>query len=113
MPMCTPGIWTEVADYPIPIQAPAVASDGSYVYSAGGQTAGSQTNSVFRYDPSGPGWIPLAPAPIAITEAGGAFVAGTNSFYVFGGLGTRCDPLGTRSNDTAWLTTHELGSIFS
>src|SRR5262245_28069865 len=44
--------WTEVAPYPETVESPAVASDDSYVYSAGGSLSlGFPTNGFYRYDP--------------------------------------------------------------
>src|SRR5215475_7338547 len=51
--------WTAVASYPETVEGPAVASDDSYVYSAGGDVAFTLTIGFYRYDPVANLWIAL------------------------------------------------------
>ena len=74
------------ANYPVLIESPAVASNGTFAYSAGGRTAGAATNSVYRYDPVANSWTQLPNMPTAEFDAGGAYAANTNKMYVFGGF---------------------------
>ena len=80
--------WTLVANYPVVIEAPAVASDGIFAYSAGGFEGelGGISNGFFRYDPVANAWTSLPPIPTAVGAARGVYAANTNSFYVFGGF---------------------------
>ena len=39
---CGPGSWTTVANYPALIESPAVGTDGTFAYSAGGFAGGRQ-----------------------------------------------------------------------
>ena len=78
--------WSFVANYPLgPIEAPCVASDGTYAYSGGGFNGGG-TNAFYRYDPVADTWTPLPNIPIALYATRGVYAANTNSFYVFGGF---------------------------
>ena len=77
--------WTLAANYPLVIESPAVTSDGTYAYSAGG-FAGGATNAVYRYDPAANAWVPLATMPTGAYDAGIAYAANTNKIYVFGGV---------------------------
>ena len=80
--------WTLVANYPVVIEAPAVASDGIFAYSAAGFMGelGGISNGFFRYDPVANTWTPLPSIPTAVGAARGVYAANTNSFYVFGGF---------------------------
>jgi N-acetylneuraminic acid mutarotase len=78
------GPWERVADYPTGIIAPAVATDGVYLYSAGGYLGGS-VDTAYRYDPVVNVWNALPTLPTALQDARGAYAPSTNSFYVFGG----------------------------
>jgi hypothetical protein len=77
--------WTLAANYPLNIESVAVATDGRYLYSAGG-LVGDPTNAVYRYDPVANTWTPLANLPVAVAEARAAYAANTNKVYVFGGV---------------------------
>src|SRR5882757_1139360 len=46
----TPGPWTIVAPYPLIIESPAVTSNGTFGYSAGGISNGLPENAFYRYD---------------------------------------------------------------
>lgn len=78
--------WTLAANYPLNVESVAVATDGRYLYSAGG-LAGDPINAVYRYDPVANTWTPLANLPVALAEARAAYAANTNKVYVFGGVG--------------------------
>ena len=59
--------WTIVANYPLVIQSPAVASDGTYAYSGTGDVFGRYpTSGFYRYDPVGNTWTSLPSVPIAV-----------------------------------------------
>src|SRR5207237_6696847 len=80
-----PGPWAAGAPYPPgPPEAPALGSDGTYAYTAGGYVGGA-SNSVNRYDPVANTWIPRAPLPVALYATRGIYAASTGKFYVFGG----------------------------
>jgi hypothetical protein len=87
-PACTPGIgpWSFVAPYPVSLQSPAVATDGTYVYAAGGYADGTAFNLFNRYDPVANTWTALPPLPSALYDARAAYVPSTNSLYVVGGV---------------------------
>ncbi len=76
--------WTFVARYHYPINAPAVTSDGTFLYSAGGFYNGA-TRRFARYDPAANSWTRLADVPVAFYAARAVYAANTNSIYVFGG----------------------------
>ena len=78
--------WTVAASYPEIVEAPAVASDGSYAYSAGGALSLIPTNGFYQYDPVADLWTALAPLPQALVDALAAYSANVNKIYVFGGL---------------------------
>ena len=76
--------WILGADYPLAIQVPAVASDGTYVYAGTGFSTGP-TNNFYRYDPVAYRWTTLPNVPVAVSLARAVYAANTNSVYVFGG----------------------------
>ena len=82
--------------YPIAIEAPAVGTDGKYIYSAGGSVAGSSSNGFYRYEVRGDSWTALQSLPVALDGGRGAYVDNTKSFYVFGG----------RNGNTVLATTY-------
>ena len=84
--VCTPvGGWTEVANYTDIIETPAVGSDGTSLFSAGGFLNGVATTVAQRYDPATNIWSPLPNALVAVYASRGVFAPNTNTFYVFGG----------------------------
>jgi N-acetylneuraminic acid mutarotase len=85
--------WTFVARYDYHIDAPAVTTDGTFLYSAGGNHYGA-TSRFFRYDPAANTWTRLPDVPAAFYAARAVYAANTNSIYVFGGY-----------NNTASATT--------
>ena len=80
--------WTLAANYPLVIESPAVTSNGTFGYSAGGFDAvgGVPTNAFYRYDPGANTWTPLANVTTGFYDGGIAYAANTNKIYVFGGL---------------------------
>jgi N-acetylneuraminic acid mutarotase len=89
--------WSFVASYPLgPIEAPCVASDGTYAYSGGGFNGGG-TNAFYRYDPVANAWTVLPNIPTALYATRGVYAANTNSFYIFGGYD------GTSILDTTYI----------
>src|SRR5437870_1528085 len=81
-PNLTP--WSVVTQYPVLIQQPAVTSDGTFAYSAGGSSNDEVLDAFYRYDPIGDTWTVLPTIPEAISSAKAVYVPTTNSIYVFG-----------------------------
>jgi N-acetylneuraminic acid mutarotase len=77
--------WTFVARYDYHIDAPAVTTDGTFLYSAGGNHYGA-TSRFFRYDRPANTWTRLPDVPAAFYAARAVYAANTNSIYVFGGV---------------------------
>jgi N-acetylneuraminic acid mutarotase len=88
--------WTAIADYPTPIQWNAVGYDPSNgdVYSAGGFSPppgiGMMTEG-YVYDPLRQQWSLIAPLPVPVYQASGAFLDG--KFYVVGSSMYAYDPV--------------------
>lgn len=78
--------WMTVANYPVIAESTAVASDGTYAYSAGGRVGGAASSNIYRYDPAANSWATLPTMPTAEYTGRAVFAANTNSFYVFGGF---------------------------
>jgi N-acetylneuraminic acid mutarotase len=78
--------WTVVADYPETVESPAVASDGSYAYSAGGTVSFVSTDGFYRYDPVADMWTVLTALPQHLFAARAVYAANVHKIYVFGGL---------------------------
>ena len=76
--------WTLMAPLPTAVYGPAVASDGRYVYAAGGSGAAGATTQFVRYDPTANSWTALASLPNAVYDALGIYAEGR--IFVFGGL---------------------------
>src|SRR5437762_7425215 len=72
---------------PVYVYGAAVATDGTYVYEAGGYSFSSgATLDVFnRYDPVANAWTTLASMPTAAFMASAVYYPPTNKIYVFGG----------------------------
>jgi len=72
------------------IGSPAVGTDGTFVYSAGGyhNFPTTVTNGFYRYDPVANVWMTLGHLPTGLALARGVYAANTNTFYVFGGTST-------------------------
>ncbi|PZR94929.1 MAG: hypothetical protein DLM69_12040, partial [Candidatus Chloroheliales bacterium] len=77
--------WSFVANYSTVIESPAVASNGTYAYSAGGAISGSATNATARYDPVANIWVTEAPLPTAYYDARAIYDPINNKIYVMGG----------------------------
>jgi len=67
-----------------PLEGPAVGSDGTYLYAAGGYD-GDPLSGTYRYEPSTDTWTTLAGLPIAIRYGRGAYAPNVGKLYVFGG----------------------------
>jgi N-acetylneuraminic acid mutarotase len=87
--------WSIVASYPEILESPAVASDGTYAYSAGGDLNQVPTNGFYRYDPVADTWTTIAPLPQALFDARAVYASNVNKIYVFGGLDAAVNVLGT------------------
>ncbi|MDD1748889.1 MAG: hypothetical protein LUO89_03340, partial [Methanothrix sp.] len=83
---CTPnvGAWQVRASLPQSLYGTAVAGDGRYVYSAGGQDSGGTSGLVARYDPFANVWTSLSPLPTPVYGALAVFALG--KIYILGGL---------------------------
>jgi N-acetylneuraminic acid mutarotase len=70
--------WTVVADIPTPREHLGAASDGRYLYAAGGNDLASDTKSAAfeRYDPETNEWTPLDDMPEALKGVGAGFAGG-------------------------------------
>jgi hypothetical protein len=88
--------WTIVAPYPRQIESHAVASDGTFAYSAGGSDIGEGIHDFYRYDPVANTWTALAGVPTALYDGGAVYASNTNLVYVFGGAAD----FGTTLNNT-------------
>jgi N-acetylneuraminic acid mutarotase len=88
-PTPTDAPWASIANYPTPIMDNAVALDSSTgkVYSVGGTTGGttsdSPTAASYVYDPSSQQWSSIASAPGPVQAARAGFIDG--KLYVVGG----------------------------
>jgi Kelch motif len=85
---CTLQPWQIVANYPLVIESPAVCSDGTFGYVAGGRDSATflATDAFNQYDPVANTWTPLASLSQPIRDARAVYAANTNSIYVFGGI---------------------------
>jgi N-acetylneuraminic acid mutarotase len=87
--------WSIVANYPEILESPAVSSDGTFAYSAGGGMNFVPTNGFYRYDPIANAWATLASLPQALFDARAAYAANVNKIYVFGGIDAGFNVLNT------------------
>ncbi|MGB2751691.1 MAG: kelch repeat-containing protein [Pyrinomonadaceae bacterium] len=79
--------WTAIAPLPVALWGTAVASDGTYLYIAGGLNAANTTvNTLYRYDPVLNTYSNMQNAPSATWVSSAAFVNG--KIYKVGGLTT-------------------------
>jgi non-specific serine/threonine protein kinase len=80
--------WTDVAEMPTPREHLGAASDGRYVYAAGGRGLSADKNSTAleRYDPADDRWTKLKGLPQAAGGVGVAYAGGR--IVVIGGEGT-------------------------
>ena len=75
--------WESVAGYPEPAAYLGAQAFGSYIYTFGGDRAGSLTNSVYRYDSSANTWTKVATLPYAFDNPAPAVVG--NLIYLLSG----------------------------
>jgi N-acetylneuraminic acid mutarotase len=70
--------WTDVAEMPTPREHLGAASDGRYLYAAGGRELSAAKNSgaLERYDPDSDSWTELKGMPKASGSVGVGYVAG-------------------------------------
>ena len=88
--------WTSGANLPGAKSDGAVASDGTYIYLAGGYDGTDPTNTLFRYKPATDSWATLTPDPVVRFRPGMSYRDG--KLYVTGGsTGFYADPLDTVS----------------
>lgn len=83
---CVPpaGGWTLRNPLPVAVYGNAVASDGVYVYSAGGNRITQLSNYFGRYNPITDTWTALASLPTPVEEATAVYAEG--KIFIFGGL---------------------------
>jgi N-acetylneuraminic acid mutarotase len=82
--------WSRIADMPQPITHAGVATDGPYVYFAGGfvgERSFENTANVWRYDTRNDTWSAATPLPAA--RAAGGLVRVGRRLYYFGGSDER------------------------
>jgi hypothetical protein len=100
--------WTTGASLPGAKSDGAVASDGTYIYLAGGYDNTSPTGALFRYDPMADSWATLTPDPVIRFRPGMSFYDG--KLYVTGGsTGFYSPPLNTVSVYNIALGTWSQG----
>ena len=99
-----------MANYPLIIESPAVTSDGTFGYSAGGNNQGTPTNAVYRYDPVANTWTPLANVITGFSDAGIAYSVNTNKIYVFGGIDPNFNVLATTQIYDIGSNTWSMGA---
>lgn len=82
-----PPPWHFIASMPVDVYGAAGASDGTYVYEAGGYsfTSGSTLDVFNRYDPVADSWTTLASMPTAAFMASAVYYPLTYKIYIFGG----------------------------
>ncbi len=82
------GGWAFTQPLNVAAQAPAVASDGSYVYAAGGLVYSPTTylDELGRYDPTSGTWSYLTSVPLALSNASAVYAPLNNKLYLFGGV---------------------------
>jgi hypothetical protein len=98
--------WSIVANYPEILESPAVSSDGTFAYSAGGGMNFVPTNGFYRYDPIANAWATLASLPQALFDARAAYAANVNKIYVFGGIDAGFNVL-----NTTYMTLMERSTL--
>jgi N-acetylneuraminic acid mutarotase len=87
--------WSIVANYPEILESPAVSSDGTFAYSAGGGMNFVPTNGFYRYDPVADAWTTLASLPQTLFDARATYAGNVNKVYVFGGIDAAFNVLNT------------------
>lgn len=80
--------WSTTTPYPMAVEQPAMASDGTYLYVTGGYTGTTINSAVYsaKTDSTGDiaGWIPTTSLPMG--TLGHSSLVVNNKLYVFGGL---------------------------
>lgn len=88
-PTCTTGAphnpWAVANPMPRAAFLPGVASDGTYVYSAGGSSDTEMLSQFIRYNPSTDSWSSLAPMPSPANGLALVYSPINNKLYAFGG----------------------------
>jgi N-acetylneuraminic acid mutarotase len=86
----TPVPWSGGANTLVDVYEPASASDGTFIYSAGGHstTEGGITAQFSRYYPATDAWSLLEFMPEPAKGAGAAYAPNVNKIFVFGGFNT-------------------------
>jgi len=80
------GNWSYVASHPAgALESPAVASDSTYLYAAGGFVSGGSSSGFYRFDPATNVWSGLAHLPQALHNARAVYAPNVNKVFVFGG----------------------------
>ncbi len=79
-----PGAWEVKTPLSSPMYGAGVASDGVYIYMAGGEFAGVKTTQFARYDPVNDAWMTLAPLPTAVVSSLALYAEG--KIFVLGGV---------------------------
>ena len=83
-----PTPWTFVADMPVDVYGAACATDGTFIYCAGGYSFSlpGLVPQLIRYDPATNAWMALQPIPIPSSEASAVYYPPMNQICVFGGV---------------------------
>jgi len=83
-----PTPWTFVADMPVDVYGAACATDGTFIYCAGGYSFSlpGLVPQLIRYDPATNTWMALQPIPIPSSEASAVYYPPMNQICVFGGV---------------------------
>ncbi|HUS16296.1 MAG TPA: S-layer homology domain-containing protein [Chloroflexia bacterium] len=76
---CGPATWSAPAVYPTPIRQPAVATQGSFLYSFGGFADLVAQAGSYRYDTALNTWTAIAPLPAPRAFA----AAASDGFYIY------------------------------
>jgi N-acetylneuraminic acid mutarotase len=76
--------WAVASPMPTVSFLAGVASDGTYVYAAGGSD-GTMHDQLARYNPATDNWTTLAPMPDAANGLALVYAPATNKLYAFGG----------------------------
>ncbi len=89
--------WSVAQPLTAPVGAPAVSSDGTFIYAADGYDyqAGHTEAQFARYDPTANTWISLTNAPDVFYGASAVYAPNVGKLYVFGGFPGNSVPLTT------------------
>jgi N-acetylneuraminic acid mutarotase len=110
---CTLGSWSYVSNYPGgAIRAPAVGSDGTLAYVAGGYLDQiGTTDLTYTYNPGSDTWTQKASMVGRRYGAPGVYAANVNKFYVFGGLDQNFAQTATTQIYDVATNTWSLGTL--